>query len=205
MPLVLQPADEADAPRIVEIERLAYASNPLQPILFPGPFPPQAKHERAEGLIKQLHEDPTVRWVKALDTETGELAAFAKWNIIKEPREPNRGRQFGPGCNVEACEEFFGGIHRKRNDLMGGKAYCLLDLLQTDPKYQGRGAGGKLIQWGLDIADELHLPTYLESSPAAHGLYQKFGFRDIDKLTLDPKWNYGSADASIYFMLREAK
>ncbi|KIW25934.1 uncharacterized protein PV07_09068 [Cladophialophora immunda] len=205
MPLVLQPADEADAPRVVEIERLAYASNPLNPVLFPGPFPPEAKNERAEGLIKQFHEDPTVRWVKAIDTETGEIAAFAKWNIIKEPREPARSRQFGPGCNVEACEEFFGGIHRKRNELMGGKAYCLLDLLQTDPKYQGRGAGGMLIRWGLDVADELHLPAYLESSPAAHNLYQKFGFRDIDKFTLNPKWNYGSADATISFMLRDAK
>ncbi|KIW94951.1 uncharacterized protein Z519_04931 [Cladophialophora bantiana CBS 173.52] len=205
MSLVLRPADEADAPRIVEIERLAYASNPLNPILFPGPFPAEATAERAEGLVKQLHEDPTIRWMKVLDTGTGEIAAFAKWNIIKEPREPSRARQFGPGCNVEACEEFFGGIHRKRNELMGGKAYCLLDLLQTDPKYQGRGAGGMLIKWGLDIADELRLPAYLESSPAAHNLYQKFGFRDIDKTTLDPKWNYGSADASIYFMLREVK
>ncbi|EXJ70812.1 uncharacterized protein A1O5_05802 [Cladophialophora psammophila CBS 110553] len=205
MSLVLQLADEADAPRIVEIERLAYASNPLNPILFPGPFPPEATAARAEGLVKQLHEDPTVRWMKVLDTETGEVAAFAKWNIIKEPRERSRARQFGPGCNVEACEEFFGGIHRKRNELMGGKAYCLLDLLQTDPKYQGRGAGGMLIKWGLDIADELHLPAYLESSPVAHNLYQKFGFRDIDKTTLNPKWNYGSADASIYFMRREAK
>ncbi len=61
-----------------------------------------------------------------------------------------------------------------------------------------------LIKWGLDIADELHIPAYLESSPVGHKLYQKFGFRDIDELILDPKWNYGSADPRIYFMLREA-
>jgi hypothetical protein len=60
-----------------------------------------------------------------------------------------------------------------------------------------------LIRWGLDKADELHIPAYLESSPVAHKLYQKFGFRDIDKMVLNPKWNYGSADASTYFMLRE--
>lgn len=124
MPLVLEPAVEADAPRIVEIERLAYASNPLTPILFPGPFPPEATENRAEGLIKQFREDPTVRWIKVVDTETNELAAFAKWEIIDGPKETVRTRQFGPGCNVEACEEFFGGIHRKREQLMGGKAYC---------------------------------------------------------------------------------
>ena len=81
----------------------------------------------------------------------------------------------------------------------------MLDLLQTDPKYQGRGAGSMLIQWGLDIADARHIPAYLESSPVAHGLYQKFGFKDVGKLILNPKWNYGSADPSIYFMLRDTR
>ncbi|OAP55832.1 hypothetical protein AYL99_09984 [Fonsecaea erecta] len=199
MPLVLQPANEADAARAVEIEYLAYASNPLNPILFPGPFPPEAKNERAEGLIKQLHEDPTTRWMKVVDTETGEIAAFAKWNIIQEPREPARTRQFGPGCNVQACEEFFGGIHAKRNELMGGRRYCY------GSKTPGTWCRRDADQMGPYIADELHLPAYLESSPAAHSLYQKFGFRDVDRLTLDPKWDYGSADASICFMLRDAK
>ncbi|OCT48602.1 putative GNAT family acetyltransferase [Cladophialophora carrionii] len=188
MPLVLQEAVEADTPRIVEVERLAYASNPLSPILFPGPFPPEAAAQRAEGMIKQLREDPTVRWVKAVDTDTGELAAFAKWEIIEKPKVPVPGRSFGPGCNIEACEEYFGGIHRKRH-----------------PKSQGRGAGSMLIKWGLDIAEALGLPAYLESSPVAHRLYQKFGFRDIDELVLRPQWNYGSANPSVYFMLREAQ
>ncbi|KIW63424.1 hypothetical protein, variant 4 [Phialophora macrospora] len=205
MPLVLQEAVEADASRIVEIERLAYASNALSPILFPGPFPPEAAAQRAEGLVKQRREDPTIRWVKVVDSETGEVAAFAKWDIIEKPKEWVPGRTFGPGCNIAACEEFFGGIRRKRHKLMGGKAYCLLDLLQADPKYQGRGAGGMLIKWGLDIADALQLPAYLESSPVAHRLYQKFGFKDIDELILSPQWNYGSENPSIYFMLREAQ
>jgi hypothetical protein len=61
-----------------------------------------------------------------------------------------------------------------------------------------------LIKWGLDIADSLGLPAYLESSPVAHRLYEKFGFRDIDELTLSPQWNNGSAKPSVYFMLREA-
>ena len=79
MPLVLQEAVEADALRIVEIERVAYGPGPLTPILFPGPFPPEAAQDRADGLIKQRRDDPNVRWLKVVDTETGELAAFAKW------------------------------------------------------------------------------------------------------------------------------
>ena len=62
-----------------------------------------------------------------------------------------------------------------------------------------------LINWGLAIADELHIPAYLESSPVAHRLYQKFDFHDIDTLSLNPKWNYVSADPCTYFMLRETR
>lgn len=82
---------------------------------------------------------------------------------------------------------------------------CLvLDLLQTDPKHQGRGAGSKLIKWGTDIADKLQLPAYLESSPKAHKLYQKHGFKDVDILTMDPKWGYGpDVDPNIRFMIRD--
>lgn len=79
----------------------------------------------------------------------------------------------------------------------------MLDLLQTEPKHQGRGAGSMLIQWGLDIANKLRLPAYLESSPAGHKLYQKYGFQDIGELVMNPKWNYGPANPSIYFMLRD--
>lgn len=62
-----------------------------------------------------------------------------------------------------------------------------------------------LIQWGLKIADELHIPAYLEASPAGHSLYQKFGFKDVDVLVLDPKYSNGITDPSVYFMLRDTR
>ncbi|KAJ9494083.1 hypothetical protein H2202_010390 [Exophiala xenobiotica] len=230
MPLVLRPGEDADATRMAEIERTAFADNKLTPFLFPGPFPDDALEKRAEGLIAQRQNDPTTRWVKVVDTDTNtdELVAYAKWNIMDKLRDPEPGRQeFGPGCNIEMCKEYFGGIYRKRAELMGGKAYCcklmgshplfvctayvdrflssysVLDLLQTDPQYQGRGAGGMLIQFGLDMADQLRVPAYLESSPNAHGLYYRYEFRDIGQFTLNPKWNYGDADGTIYFMIRD--
>lgn len=141
MPLVLQPAVEADVHRICEIERLAYATNRLSPFLFPGPMPPDAQEKRAERLVIQLHEEPTIRWMKVVDTETGEMAAFAKWDIIEKPKTSTFTRWFGEGCNVEACEEFFGGIHKKRNELMADKPHCCKFslpfncsvILSTDP------------------------------------------------------------------------
>jgi hypothetical protein len=127
MPLVLRPGEDADATRMAEIERTAFADNKLTPFLFPDPFPDEALEKRAEGLIAQRQNDPTTRWVKVVDTDTDtdELVAYAKWNIMDKPKDPEPGRQeFGPGCNIEMCKEYFGGIYRKRAELMGGKAYC---------------------------------------------------------------------------------
>lgn len=36
-----------------------------------------------------------------------------------------------------------------------------------------------LVKWGVDEADRLDLPCFLESSPYGVGLYKKFGFREI--------------------------
>ncbi|KAI0482374.1 acyl-CoA N-acyltransferase [Xylariaceae sp. FL0804] len=92
MPLELLPATAEDARRAVDIEADAFASNPFTPVLFPGPFPPDAKQRRAEELAAGLRADPTgCRWLKVVDTDLdddgggggggGQMIAFAKWHF----------------------------------------------------------------------------------------------------------------------------
>ncbi|KAF2678956.1 hypothetical protein K458DRAFT_422618 [Lentithecium fluviatile CBS 122367] len=68
---------------------------------------------------------------------------------------------------------------------MGLKPHLYLHMLHTDPKQQGRGAGSALLKWGMQKADELGLPAYLESSPNAHGFYKRHGFGDVEIFELD--------------------
>jgi len=125
MPVEIQPGLDGDATRFAEIEHLAYKDNPMTPLLFPGPFPEGVLARRAEALLKGKIEDPQVRWVKAIDTDTNELLGWAQWQIINGPRlvAPEKST-FGQGCNVEACEEFFGAIQTKRHELMEGKHHA---------------------------------------------------------------------------------
>lgn len=58
-------------------------------------------------------------------------------------------------------------------------------MMHTGPQYQKRGAASMLIKWGLQRADELNLPVYLESSPVAHDFYEKHGFKDVNKIEVD--------------------
>ena len=42
-----------------------------------------------------------------------------------------------------------------------------------------------LVRWGVERADDLHLPSYLESTPAARNVYAKHGFTEIDQLRIE--------------------
>jgi N-acetylglutamate synthase-like GNAT family acetyltransferase len=55
----------------------------------------------------------------------------------------------------------------------------------TDPKQQRRGAAGLLMRWGMQKADELGIPMYLESSTDAHEFYKKLGFQDVEVFEVD--------------------
>lgn len=68
-----------------------------------------------------------------------------------------------------------------------------MHLLHTDPNYQGRGAGGILTSQAIEEAAKRGLPAYLESSEAAHQLYLKHGFKDLEELVTDfGKWGLKS-------------
>ena len=60
-----------------------------------------------------------------------------------------------------------------------------LNLLDTLPAHQRRGAGTQLVKWGAAVADQHGLPSYLEASPAGYQLYRKFGFEDLENIDMD--------------------
>ncbi|KAI1828605.1 acyl-CoA N-acyltransferase [Xylaria intraflava] len=197
MPLKLQPATQADAERAAEIEKDAYNEDLFSPILFPGPFPePQAskRNWRAEELASIFHENPSVRWLKVIDTDieggkhNEQMIGFAQWNINDGSQPPTKPRAYGPGANVEACKEVSAGLQAVRSARLKIK-HVHLSLLHVDPKHQRRGAGRMLVMWGIEESKRLGLPAFLESSGKGHSLYLSCGFRDVDVHAVDfTKW-----------------
>lgn len=130
MPLHIQPCADADAARAFEIEHLAYGAvnDPISALLFPGPFPPDANTTRAESVLVEKRANPAIVWLKVVDDElTGEgaMVAFAEWHVYPtaEAVGPKKMRSFGPGSDPRVCEEFFGALQSKREELMGGKGH----------------------------------------------------------------------------------
>ncbi|KAF7551023.1 hypothetical protein G7Z17_g5306 [Cylindrodendrum hubeiense] len=210
MVLQLVEATEDDAPRSVAIETEAYGPNgPVGLVLYPGPRPTEG-NPRADELIKQRREDPDCRWFKIVDTDLDaspeeRMIAFAQWHVWTTPRTSIPSGARGPGSNPEACDLFFGGMNRKRHALMRGKPYVYLKLLHTQPKHQKRGAASLLLEWGLEEADRLGIPAFLESSQQGRRLYEKWGFREVETLTVDfSPWG-GPSSIEVPLMLREPK
>ena len=75
-------------------------------------------------------------------------------------------------------------------------------MLVCEPKYQRRGAGRVLPGWGVKLADELVLETYLEASSQGHHLYESAGFEDVGTLDLDMD-KYGGHGIHQHFVMRK--
>ena len=60
-----------------------------------------------------------------------------------------------------------------------------LAVLGVDPRFQRRGVGKRLLQWGLSRADEEAVQMGLIASPAGRRLYKSVGFQDVGFLKIE--------------------
>lgn len=56
----------------------------------------------------------------------------------------------------------------------------VLALLVISEKHRRRGAGGLLLQWGIEKSERLNIPCCLQASAQDRRLYKKYSFQAID-------------------------
>lgn len=74
---------------------------------------------------------------------------------------------------------------RIQKDWMANRKHIHFNTLVVDPAAQGHGIGTALVRWVTDKADESGIYCWLQSSPVAHGIYLKAGFKDVDSFEID--------------------
>lgn len=67
---------------------------------------------------------------------------------------------------------------------LGIKRNLYIALLCVSPVAQGRGIGGTLLRHVLNIAENKHLPIFLDSSPAGLGMYLQMGFEEVGTIEI---------------------
>ncbi|KAK3326008.1 acyl-CoA N-acyltransferase [Apodospora peruviana] len=180
----------ADIDEFVSIVFSACESNLMHSVIIPHSVPSSPDFWRAgfvEDFESSHHTNPniTAYFLVVEDVSVSPVLAvgFAKWSALtkdaKIPPPPPHGAY---PAEQDIAVEFFGTMHRKHEEIMGGKEHWCLELIATRPGFCGQGVGSMLVRWGCERADADEVLAYLDASPAGRGLYEKFGFCEVNKV-----------------------
>jgi ribosomal protein S18 acetylase RimI-like enzyme len=68
-----------------------------------------------------------------------------------------------------------------------GQRHFHLQVLATHPKWQRRGAGTSLCDWGMRLAKMTGMTISVFASPMGRELYRHLGFRDVSDVKVSVK------------------
>lgn len=185
MGLSLRPAKASDARDIVDIYFSAFREDPISLVCFP-------RNNKAiydfwfNMIVEELNSvDSHFVCVTSSDASGKEnVVAFAQWNDSSKPLTLNL-PTWPAGSDSEVANSFFGSLSSTHKRLMEGKRHWYLELVATRPEFQGKGAAGMLLRWGLQKVDEEGVEAYLEASPDGKPIYEHFGFEEREAMTVD--------------------
>lgn len=222
MPLSVSFCVDEDSARLFEIISLAFGhEHAYVEALWPNHDTPAGREAGAERLLFAKQNQPWAKFLKVVDTneDTGkeEIAGFMKWDVYAQ----EDGSGIVPEVPVHMPEQYYENqdandyadyiwneFTRRRWDAVrktGGRIVSL-DIAAVDPKYQRRGVGKMLMQYGVDVADKLGVESVVEASRRGRFLYQNFGFTILEDVTItNPPKQKGQQEQFIYWMHRPAK
>jgi GNAT superfamily N-acetyltransferase len=197
-----------DFPGIVRVERVAFtdwqAMNLMMP---PNPSTPENFACTVRNHEKAWSTNPNAKYLKA-ELPDGKIIGMAKWHLFLDPASTENpwDVELPPTANLGLYNQYFGDIQAARVKWLGGKRHILMAILAVDPEYQRMGVGHELLRWGLELADEEQVETWIDASAAGYGLYKQFGWEEVGKVYLDlAPWGGDSKVRSVASMIRQPK
>ncbi|KAL1311537.1 hypothetical protein AAFC00_001657 [Neodothiora populina] len=201
-------------------QRTTFASSDvsLERMFLPNGYTVHMHTFARRGLEKD-YKDPHKLCTLIRDPATKQIAGGAKWEIKSEAdaieslieaeqqgtKEGEETEEVRKDVNFAAMDASHLVQSRCRREIMKGQPHVYLCTLFVLPEHQRRGVGHAAMQWGMEKADALGLPAYLEGSEAGKGLYERWGFEFVKLYPLDTR-AWGSPDAGAHYCkVRKAK
>ncbi|KAL9086093.1 MAG: hypothetical protein Q9165_007305 [Trypethelium subeluteriae] len=189
----LLPVEPSDAPELVDVYFAAFQNAHS---LFAWPRIPnirkwwedmlahecQDSHSHMLKIVELSSTKPNVTAgtsaANNTDNDGSKIVAFGKWNHPRPTIEIDRNLPEWPeGSAKEVNQTKFGTLIERRIEIMGPmENHWYLELIATQPSYQGQGLGSVLMEWGTSRADADGKECYVESAPNGLALYRKHGF-----------------------------
>ncbi|KAF5027411.1 hypothetical protein F66182_488 [Fusarium sp. NRRL 66182] len=203
MPLQLRPAVPDDIPRMRKVyysafsdtivgRRVFLTNREASDRFFEAGFSNDMGDSRCQLLV--------VTHKTAPDSDDEQVVALSRWRLPGSPIDDPPPAEAWPACG-DLAVEFFGAMAQGHRKIMGDRPHYYLELICTHADWQGRGAAGLLLRWGLERADAEQLPAFLEATRKGLPIYEKFGFQTRGQDVFD--WPCGRAVEA--YMQRDAK
>lgn len=134
--------------------------------------------------------------MKVADTESNTIIAYGRWEfpVADEAEQPDSDPHatgkipevpFPEYANEKLIDDYVEKTYSIRERLVGKSKDYGLQMLATHPAHQGKGAGSILIRYGLDAAERAGAKAFLEATPAAVGVYERYGWKGLDEIVMD--------------------
>ncbi|EXJ77805.1 hypothetical protein A1O3_10034 [Capronia epimyces CBS 606.96] len=189
---VVLPATPSDLEAVARLQFDACASDHAFPVLFPRGGTLTSITHFVNSYGNDMENDPSCHIMIVKEALSREVVSFAIWHFYP-PRSQDEIEEemlihefpLPSDSNKELGNKLLHASIRKRHEVVATNIGAERPYACTSPQYQRQGAGSLLLDWGLERADDRGLATYVEASPAAVRLYQRHGFKEVDRLALD--------------------
>jgi GNAT superfamily N-acetyltransferase len=230
MRLLLSRATPEDFDQMIEVAVQSFKEDPMTPIFFGHGDKRSYAHLKKQWM--KGTEDATCVWYKLEDgdsivdvvmrDESGKpsgtekrtkILAGCNWFIYGTYVPPKEDDASGPPKEVtylddeqerKDAEKILADFTARRN-ADSQEPHVLCSLLFVHPDHVRQGLGKIMMQWGIDLADAMMLPCWLEASSKGEGLYRKLGYEVTYRGSVENKTFPGSELIRMRRPQKEAK
>ncbi len=188
---VIRNYSEEEQSIAVNILLLAFASDPFQRYLMPGP---SIYFQNSTIWFNNIvSQSISIQALLGTENHSGVAVWFPPEHLVRFEAIEKTYKDFPDSIHQDIFKYFVEFEKNKPKDAW------YLEYLGVDPRSQSLGLGSLILKDSLSKIDDLHQPAYLESSnPRNMSLYERHGFKTVNK------FQFGEGPL-IHTMFREAR
>ncbi|MCJ1391101.1 hypothetical protein MMC18_003963 [Xylographa bjoerkii] len=221
-----------DGPTIGHVNVFAFWTDPTWVLIWRPKTADYVALQAARRMSHNLLTDTAHRrHQKAIDVSSGAVVGYARWilpdtgtgaavvrnseNLWPEARVAAVSKELEQEAELNFAEADWSYDHslddldapimEMKNRLMARKEYLLLDHLAVLPDYRGQGIATMLVESGIREAEKIGLDVFVLGMKAGLGVYQRVGFKLLDKIIQDDSKYGGKGEHGAYFLVKEVE
>ncbi|KAK7977956.1 GNAT family protein [Apiospora saccharicola] len=175
MAFVVLPALIPEIAEVYDVYFAAFKDEPILEYYYPNGI---NHNEHRQRVLDGWNLDPDSYTLKCVEPATGHIVGMAVFEVQwrKGSSRPRGASESLEGWERQRLQTVLDALNNKREELMGERKHVYCQTMAVLPDYQRKGVGALLMSWGIDAAERLDLPIYVESTLPGRHFYRAMGF-----------------------------